>query len=79
MDNVHLTEKGYKALDAGLLREAISLKAPKKKRKDQGFSSPQTVNWNRFVSQSGIGKSSLKATKKPASASCHTPYHRKSR
>jgi hypothetical protein len=76
---VHLIEEGYKALSAGLLTEAISFKALKEKGKDPGFIPQQTVNWNGFVSHSGIGKSSLKATKKPASASCPAPFLKKSR
>jgi lysophospholipase L1-like esterase len=46
MDNVHLTEEGYKALAAGLLKEAISLKVPREKGKEPVFSCQSTVNWN---------------------------------
>ncbi len=57
----------------GLLKEAVSLKASKKKGKDQGFSSQRMVNWNGFVSNSGIGKSSMKAANKSATATHPTP------
>jgi hypothetical protein len=76
-DNVHLTDEGYKALAAGLLNEAISLGEPKEKGKNKGHTRQQTTNWNGFVSHSGIGKSSLKAANKSASAPRPTPYHRK--
>jgi hypothetical protein len=68
-DNVHLTDEGYKALAAGLLKKAESLIEPKKKVQNPGFIRQRTVNWNDFVSHQGIGKSSLKAVKKSASAS----------
>jgi hypothetical protein len=57
-DNMHLTEEGYKAMGVGLLKEAISLKTPKEKGKDQGLFRQQTLNWNGFVSHSRIGESS---------------------
>jgi hypothetical protein len=78
-DNVHLTKDGYKALAAGLLKEAISMSEPRVKGKSKGNIRHQTVNWNGFISHSGIGKSSLKAAKKSASTSRPTPYSRSSR
>jgi hypothetical protein len=78
-DNVHLTEDGYKALAAGLLKEAISMSEPRVKGKSKGTVRHQTVNWNGFISHCGIGKSSLKAAKKSASTSRPTPYSRSSR
>jgi hypothetical protein len=78
-DNVHLTEDGYKALAAGLLKEAISMSEPRVKGKSKVTVRHQTVNWNGFISHCGIGKSSLKAAKKSASTSRPTPYSRSSR
>jgi hypothetical protein len=78
-DNVHLTEEGYKALAAGLLKEAISLREPREKGKNKGFTRQQTTNWNGFISHSGIGKTSLKAVKKSATGTRPTPYGRKGR
>ena len=72
-DNVHLTEDRYKPLAEGLLKEAISLSEPREKGKTKGHIRQQTVNWNGLVSHSGIGKSSLKAAKKSASATRPTP------
>jgi hypothetical protein len=62
---------------AGILKEAISLNKPREKGKDKGNIRHQPFNWNGFVSHSGIGKTSLKAAKKSASASRLTPYHKK--
>jgi hypothetical protein len=62
-DNVHLTEEGQKALAAGLLKEAESLREPKEKVQNPSFIRQRTVNWNGLVSPQGIGKSSLKAAK----------------
>jgi hypothetical protein len=63
-DHVHLTEEGYKAMAAGILKEAISLRLPREKGANKGVSCQPTVTWNGFISHSGIGKSSLIATKK---------------
>ncbi len=78
-DNVHLTDEGYKALAAGLLKEAISLGEPREKGKNKGHTRQQTTNWNGFVSHSGIGKTNLKAAKKLAFSPRPTPYLRKNR
>ena len=76
-DHVHLTEAGYKAMAAGILKEATSLRLPKEKGANKGISRQPTVTWNGFISHSGIGKYSLKATKKTVPRP--TPYSRKSR
>ncbi len=62
-DQVHLTDEGYKAMAAGILKEAISLNEPREKGKDRGNIGHQTINCNGFVSHSGIGKTSLKAAR----------------
>jgi len=36
-DHLHLTDEGYKALAAGLLKEAISLRTPKEKGPNRGL------------------------------------------
>ncbi len=64
LDHVHLTEEGYKAMSAGILKEAISLRLLREKGANKGGSRQPTVTWNGFISHSGIGKSSLKAAKK---------------
>jgi hypothetical protein len=66
-DQVHLTDEGYNAMAAGILKEAISLNEPRENGKDRGNIRHETINWNGFVSHSGIGKTSLKAAKKSAS------------
>jgi hypothetical protein len=76
-DHVHLTEEGYKAMAAGILKEATSLRLPREKGANKGISRQPTVTWNGFISHSGIGKYSLKATKKTVPRP--TPYGGKSR
>jgi hypothetical protein len=76
-DQVHLTDEGYKAMAAGILKEAISLNEPREKGKDRGNIRHQTINWNGFVSHSGIGKTSLKAAKKSVSAPAPPPTFEK--
>ena len=49
---------------AGILKEATSLRLPREKGANKGISRQPTVTWNGFISHSGIGKYSLKATKK---------------
>ena len=78
-DQVHLTDEGYKAMAAGILKEAKSLSEPREKGKDKGSIRHQAIHWNGFVSHSGIGKTSLKAAKKSASNPRPTPYLRKNR
>ncbi len=78
-DQVHLTDEGYKAMAEDILKEAKSLNEPREKGKDRGNIRHQTINWNGFVSHSGIGKTSLKAAKKTASTPRPTPYLRKNR
>jgi hypothetical protein len=67
-DHVHLTEEGYKAMAAVILKEATSLRLPREKGANKGISRQPTVTWNGFISHSGIGKYSLKATKKRSPA-----------
>jgi hypothetical protein len=60
LDHVHLTDDGYKAMAAGLLKEATSLRVPREKGPNKGLIRQPTVTWNGFSSHSGIGKTSLK-------------------
>jgi hypothetical protein len=76
MDHVHLTDDGYKAMAAGLLKEATSLRAPREKGPNKGLIRQPTVTWNSFSSHSGIGKTSLKVVRKHANPR-HTPYNNK--
>jgi hypothetical protein len=78
-DQVHLTDEGYKAMAAGILKEAKSLSEPREKGKDKGSIRHQAIHWNGFVSHSGIGKTSLKAAKKSTTTPSPTPYLRKNR
>ncbi len=75
-DHVHLTDDGYKAMAAGLLKEATSLHAPREKGLNKGLTRQPKVTWNGFSSHSGIGKTSLKVVRKQANPR-HTPYNKK--
>ncbi len=52
IDNVHLTEEGYKALDWGWSPKGgqKSISEPMEKGNDKENPSQQTVEWNGFVS-----------------------------
>jgi hypothetical protein len=76
VDHVHLTDDGYKAMAAGLLKEATSLRVPREKGPNKGLIRQPTVTWNGFSSHSGIGKTSLKVVRKQANPR-HTPYNKK--
>jgi hypothetical protein len=76
VDQVHLTDDGYKAMAAGLLKEATSLRVPREKGPNKGLIRQPTVTWNGFSSHSGIGKTSLKVVRKQANPR-HTPYNKK--
>jgi hypothetical protein len=78
-DQVHLTDEDYKAMDAGILKEAKSLNDPREKGKDKGSIRHQAIHWNGFVSHSGTGKTRLKAAKKSTFNPRPTPYLRKNR
>ncbi len=65
-DNVHLTAQGYKALAEGIFREALNFRVTSSKGKHSlsGMQMVRAAEWHRFVSNQGVGKTSLKAAKR---------------
>jgi len=77
-DNVHLTALGYKALAEGIYREVKNFEVPKSKGKhsSSGLQLVKAAEWHGFVSNQGVGKTSLKAAKRPSGGRVH-PYQKK--
>jgi hypothetical protein len=77
-DNVHLTALGYKALAEGIYREVKNFEVPKSKGKHSstGLQLVKAAEWHGFVSNQGVGKTSLKAAKRPSGGRVH-PYQKK--
>jgi hypothetical protein len=61
-DNVHLTATGYKALAEGIYKEAQNFGISKSKGKHSlsGMQMVKAAEWHGFVSNQGVGKTSLK-------------------
>jgi hypothetical protein len=77
-DNVHLTAAGYKAMADGIFREAQNFGVTRSKGK-HSLSRMQMVRvaeWHGFVSNQGVGKTSLKAAKRSLGERAH-PYPKK--
>ncbi len=77
-DNVHLTALGYKALAEGIYREVKNFEVPKSKGKHSisGLQLVKAAEWHGFVSNQGVGRTSLKAAKRPSGGRNH-PYQKK--
>ncbi len=77
-DNVHLTSLGYKALAEGIYRDVKSFEVPKSKGKHSitGHQLIKAAEWHGFVSNQGVGKTSLKAGKRLSGGRGH-PYQKK--
>jgi hypothetical protein len=77
-DNVHLTAIGYKALAEGIYREAqnFGISRSKGKHSLSGMQMVKAAEWHGFVSNQGVGKTSLKAAKRLPGGRAH-PYQRK--
>ena len=77
-DNVHLTVEGYRSLADGIFKEALSFRLAKTKGKNthSGKKQNNKIEWRGFVSNFGVGKISLKASKKTYGSRSH-PYQTK--
>ncbi len=66
-DNVHLTTSGYKALAEGIFREALNFGIVRSKGKHSlsGLQMVKGAEWHGFVCNQGVGRTSLKAAKRP--------------
>ncbi len=76
-DNVHLTTSGYKALAEGIFREAPNFGIVRSKGKHSlsGLQMVKGAEWHGFVCQ-GVGRTSLKAAKRPWGGRAH-PYQKR--
>ena len=74
-DNVHLTAAGYKALAEGIFREAQNFGVTRSKGKHSlsGMQMVRAAEWHGFVNNQGVGKTYLKAEKRPLGGRAH-PY-----
>jgi hypothetical protein len=72
-DNVHLTATGYKALAESIYREAQNFGVSRSKGKHSrlGMQMVNAAEWHGFVSNQGVGKTSLKAAKHPLGGRAH--------
>jgi hypothetical protein len=77
-DNVHLTSAGYMALAEGIFREAqnVGVSRMKSKHSLSGKQLVRAAEWHAFVSNLGVGKTFLKAAKRPFVGRAH-PYQKK--
>ncbi len=75
LDNVHLTAAGYKALAEGIFREAQNFGVTRSKGKHSlsGMQMVRAAEWHGFVNNQGVGKTYLKAEKRPLGGRAH-PY-----
>ena len=56
-DNVHLTDQGYAAIAASIVKEASLFDLPKQKQPSSRIG--KQTDWHGFISHSGIGKSGI--------------------
>jgi hypothetical protein len=56
-DNVHLTDQGYAAIAASIVKEASLFDLPKQKQ--TGSRIGKQKDWHGFISHSGFGKSGI--------------------
>jgi hypothetical protein len=77
-DNVHLTTSGYKALAEAIFKEALNFGIVRSKGKHSlsGLQMVTGAEWHGFVSNQGVGRTSLKAAKRPLGGRAH-PYQKK--
>ncbi len=77
-DNVHLTAPGYKALAEGIFREALNFGIVRTKGKHSlsGMQMVKVAEWHGFVCNQGVGRTSLKAAKRPLGGRVH-PYQKR--
>ena len=77
-DNVHLTTSGYKALAEAIFKEALNFGIVRSKGKHSlsGLQMVKGAEWHGFVGNQGVGRTSLKAAKRPLGGRAH-PYQKK--
>jgi len=77
-DNVHLTTSGYKALAEAIFKEALNFGIVRSKGKHSlsGLQMVKAAEWHGFVCNQGVGKTSLKAAKRPLGGRVH-PYQKR--